>query len=122
MDLEFYWDDAGDPRARAPRAAEKVHEEGTARQAGAARLAAFLESDVQGSDVFAREILEGVERVASGDLDGWESTGNAHTLTVNRSGALLEAELEEDAEPCRLSHEELREALAGWLELLEGRG
>ena len=113
MDLEFYWDDTGDPRARA---GEK------ANGAGAARLAAFLESDVQGSDVFAREILEGIERVASGDLDGWESTGNAHTLTVNRSGALLEAELEDDAEPCRLSLKELRDALAGWLELLEGRG
>lgn len=111
MDLEFYWDDAGDPRARAVR-----KEYGTG-----ARLSAFLESDVQGSDVFAREILEGIERVASGDLEAWESTGNAHTLTVKSSGALLESEVEEDAEPCRLRLDELRDALVGWLELLESR-
>lgn len=114
MDLEFYWDDAGDPRARAGEKADAAGAAGT-------RLAAFLESDVQGSDVYAREILEGIERVASGDLDGWETTGNAHTLTVDRTGARLEAELDEDAEPCRLALEELRDALAGWLAWLESR-
>lgn len=111
MDLEFYWDKAGDPRARS----------GGRGDLAGARLASFLESDIQGSDAFAQEILEGVERVASGDLEAWEATGNAHTLTVKRTGAVLEAELEEDAEPCRLTLGELRDALVGWLELLETR-
>lgn len=106
MDLEFYWDEAGDPRAGA-------------KEDGAARLAAFLESDIQGSDVYAREVLEALERVAAGDLDGWETTGNAHTLGITRDGAILHAEYEDEEEPVHLALEDVRDALANWITFLE---
>ena len=103
MDLDFYWDETGDPRARG-------------KGKGGALLAAFLESDIQGSDVYAREVLEAIERVAEGDLDGWETTGNAHTLSVHRTGATLQSEHddvtgEDAAEPARLSLDAVRKAL-----------
>ncbi|HEX2643670.1 MAG TPA: hypothetical protein VHU81_11820 [Thermoanaerobaculia bacterium] len=112
MDLDFYWDEAGDPRARGKGRA------GT-------RFAAFLESDIQGSDAYAREVLEAIERVAAGELDGWETTGNAHTLSVQRSGATLVSEYEEEEdgeEPTRLSLAAVRKALQGWIEMLGAGG
>lgn len=110
MDLDFYWDETGDPRAR-----------GKGKKA--ARLAAFLETDIQGSDVYAREVLEALDRVAGGELDGWETTGNAHTLSLQRSGATLVSEYEEEKdgeEPARLRLEEVRKALREWIEMLGG--
>ncbi len=102
----FYFDDAGDPRAR-----------------GESFLARFLESDVQGSAATAREILDAVGRVEAGDEDEWEMTGNAFTLLVSPDGAAIEPgyqdEEEEEMEPERVSLEELRSALDRWIELLE---
>ena len=54
MSLEFYRDEAGDPRARAGRDREA--------------LAHFLESDVQGSAAFGLEILAAIEAVTEGRL------------------------------------------------------
>lgn len=106
MKRDFYFDDAGDPRAR-----------------GESLLARFLESDVQGSAGTAREILAALDRVESGEEDEWETTGNAFTLLVSPDGAAIEPaylEEEEETEPERVSLQELRSALNRWLELLEG--
>jgi uncharacterized protein YacL (UPF0231 family) len=104
MQLQFYWDSAGDPRARCP-------------------LAAFLESDVQGSLEFAHEILRALDRIESGEEETWEVTGNAHTLTLARDEATIRSEVDEDAEPYVLPPGLLREVVADWVSFLdEGRG
>ena len=82
-------------------------------------LAGWLESDVQGSPEVARELLDLVDRIASGEMDRWEGTGNAYTLTLTPEGATIEAEWEEDAPSRRASLSEVREALAGWLDLIQ---
>lgn len=104
--MHFYRDAAGDPRATSPAPREL--------------LARFLESDVQGSAEHAREILGAIERVA-GEGGSWQETGNAHTLILSPEGALIESEFEEEGEaaPCRISLDELRAALTGWLAFLE---
>ncbi|MFL6203454.1 MAG: hypothetical protein ACJ76J_30170 [Thermoanaerobaculia bacterium] len=74
-------------------------------------LARYLESDVQDSPELARLLLGLVDRVASGDLEGWEGTGNAFTLALAPEGATIQPEFGFDAEPCRVSLDELRQAL-----------
>jgi uncharacterized protein YacL (UPF0231 family) len=105
--MHFYRDDAGDPRASGSEPKEL--------------LARFLESDVQGSESYAGEILAAIERVAAGEEESWQETGNAHTLILDSEGATIEAEYEEDGEapPCRISLDELRGTLIGWLHFLE---
>jgi len=78
-------------------------------------LAQYLVSDVQQSPEVARMLLDLVDRVATGDLDSWEGTGNAWTLTLAPEGATLYPEFALDAEPLQVSLAELREALSGWL-------
>jgi uncharacterized protein YacL (UPF0231 family) len=103
--MHFYRDAAGDPRAVCAESREL--------------LARFLESDVQGSEEHAREILGAIDRVAAGEEPSWEETGNAHTLTLSPDGATIEADFEEEAAPCRIPLDELRDALTGWLAFLE---
>lgn len=104
--LEFHRDAAGDPRAQADE--------------GGDLLAGWLESDVQGGASLGHKILTAIDKVASGDLDEWERTGNVYTLTLSPEGADIRPELEEEAEPLHLSLAELREALARWLDFVEG--
>lgn len=104
MNLEIYRDEAGDPRARS--APDR------------SLLARFLESDVQDNPEHGREILRAIEQVAAGETEVWEETGNAHTLVLSPEGAVIEAEFE-DAPPCRLSLDELREAVAAWVAFLD---
>jgi hypothetical protein len=101
MQLEFYRDGAGDPRAR-----------GKGR--GEDDLASFLEGDLQGSARQGRAILRAIDRIEAGKLEGKEFTGNSYTLTLSPAGAALVNENDENARPCELSLAELREAVAGW--------
>jgi uncharacterized protein YacL (UPF0231 family) len=103
--LKFHRDAAGDPRAHADKGREL--------------LARWLESDVQGSAASARKVLAAIDKIAAGKLDDWERTGNAYTLTLSPDGGEIEPDLDEDAEPLRLSLVELREAVVGWVELLD---
>jgi len=100
MQLEFYRDGAGDPRARC-----KGHGE---------ELAGFLESDLQGSGKTGRAILRAIDRIEAGKLDRFETTGNSHTLTLSPAGASLVNENDENAKPYRLSLAELKGAVADW--------
>jgi hypothetical protein len=104
MKLKFYRDPAGDARAR-----------GRGR---GKRVAGFLESDLQDSPASAQEILRAIEEIEAGRVDSWERTGNAHTLTLSPEGAVLQNEMDEEAEPSSLSLSEIREAVAGWSSFL----
>lgn len=100
MQLEFYWDSAGDPRARC--------------LGPGAVLASFLESDVQGSGRHGREILRAIDRIEAGKLDHWETTGNAYTLTLSPEGASLISEIDEEAEPFEIPLAQVKDAVADW--------
>ena len=82
-------------------------------------LAQYLVSDVQESPEVTLMLLDLVDRVASGDLESWEGTGNAFTLILAPDGATIQPELGADTEPSHVSLDDLREALNGWLALLE---
>ena len=82
-------------------------------------LAQYLASDVQESPEVTLLLLELVDQVASGDLESWEGTGNAFTLTLKPDGATIQPEFGSDTEPRHVSLDDLREALDGWLALLE---
>jgi len=102
--MRLYRDSSGDPRARCEQ--------------GRHLLAGFLESDVQGSVSLGCKILAAIDKVAGGHLDEWERTGNAYTLTLSPDGADLETDVDDDTETLHVSLEELREAVADWVELL----
>jgi uncharacterized protein YacL (UPF0231 family) len=106
MFLEFYRDEAGDPRARAGRNREA--------------LAHFLESDIQGSTAFGLEILAAIEAVAEGRLREWTRTGNAHTLVLSEEGAAIEPDYDEESEAGLVPLDDLREAVTRWIEFLDG--
>ena len=72
MQLEFYWDEAGDARARAPHDARD--------RAPGREVAGFLESDLQGSAAAAEEVLHAIDAVDSGRVPSWERTGNAPVM------------------------------------------
>ncbi|HYO15229.1 MAG TPA: YacL family protein [Thermoanaerobaculia bacterium] len=109
MQLQFYWDAVGDPRA---------HCDPPGRP-----LAEFLESDIQGSTATAREVLRALDWIEAGDRDHWEMTGNIHTLALSPEGASLQNEHEEDSEPYELPLSQFRQALTDWVSFLEeGRG
>jgi uncharacterized protein YacL (UPF0231 family) len=107
--LKFHRDAAGDPRAQGKEGREI--------------LAGWLESDLQGSAALGHKILAAVDKVAAGDLDEWERTGNLYTLTLSPEGADLRVELTGDeetaAEPLHLSLAELRDAIARWVGFVE---
>lgn len=109
MQLQFYWDSEGNPRAQCDPPGHTVAE--------------FLESDVQGSLEFAREILRALDRIDSGAIDSWEVTGNAHTLILSKEGAAIRSEMDEEAEPVLLAGSQFREVMADWISFVdEGRG
>ena len=82
-------------------------------------LARYLKSDVQESPEVTLMLLELVDQVASGDLESWEGTGNAFTLTLTPEGATIQPEFGADTEPRRVSLDELRDALEDWLSRME---
>jgi hypothetical protein len=135
MQLEFYWDEAGDPRARAAAAppagtaargaasltAAGGPSAGAARAAAARpeRVARYLESDIQGNAGQAGEIVHAIDRVLAGRLPRWSETGNAHTLTLSPRGAAITAELEPAARLVRVPLADLRQVVAAWQAFLD---
>ncbi|HEY0514128.1 MAG TPA: YacL family protein [Thermoanaerobaculia bacterium] len=105
MQLEFYWDAAGDARARCKGPGRAV--------------AGFLESDLQGGAASAHEVLRAVEEVQAGRAPSWQRTGNSHTLTLSPEGAAIRNENDEDATPYVLPLPAFHEVVADWLSFLE---
>ena len=105
MRVHCYWDREDDPRAQCDPPYEL--------------LAGFLESDIQGSAVVGREILQAIDRVMAGEQETWQDTGNAYTLTLSAQEASIEAEAAREAASCQVSLADLREAVAQWLAFIE---
>ena len=108
VELQCYRDSAGDPRARCDPPYEL--------------LGHFLESDVQSSSAFCKEILEVLDRIERREIFRWQQTGNAHTLYVGAKKARIEAEYDDLAAPCQLTLEQLREAVTRWIAFLGAEG
>jgi uncharacterized protein YacL (UPF0231 family) len=104
--VKFHRDADGDPRAEA--------------EDGRDHLAGWLESDVQGSVSLGRKILAAVDKVAVGDLDEWERTGNVYTVTLSPEGAEIRFELDDEAEPLHVHLAELRDTLERWIDFVAG--
>lgn len=98
---KFFFDADGTPRARGP-AAEKT-------------LMHFLEEDVQGSDHVCRDLMDDLIAIEDGSDDQREFVGNAHRVTMDREGVLVEP-LEEGAEhgSYRTGRKHFREVLEDW--------
>ena len=84
-------------------------------------LAQYLVSDVQESSEVTLLLLDLVDQVASGELESWEGTGNAFTLTLKPGGATIQPEFGTDTEPRHVSLDDLRDALEDWLAMIEDR-
>ncbi len=82
-------------------------------------LAQYLASDVQESSEVTLLLLELLDQIASGELESWEGTGNAYTLTLEPKGATIKPEFGTDTEPRRVSLDDFRDALEDWLASLE---
>jgi uncharacterized protein YacL (UPF0231 family) len=100
VELHFYRDSAGDPRARC-RAPYEL-------------LGHFLESDVQSNIALCEEILAVLDRMGRDEITRWQQTGNAHTLFLGKKEARIEAEYDEMVAPCRLTLDQLRGAVTRW--------
>ncbi|HET9225891.1 MAG TPA: hypothetical protein VFR31_04450 [Thermoanaerobaculia bacterium] len=82
-------------------------------------LAQYLESDVQDSPEVTLLLLELLDQIEAGDLENWEGTGNAFTLTLTPEGATIQPEFGSDTEPRRVSLDDLRDALEDWFARIE---
>lgn len=104
MEINFYFDENGDPRVRSD-------EDG-------ALLGQYLESDVQGSQAIAMQILEKMREVGDNLLESWEITGNAHILSFNPGEACITPLFNEPQEPLTLPLFQLELILNNWLNFL----
>lgn len=102
MKLDLYRDADGSPRARG------------------GLFAGFLESDLQGSVTSTVRLLDLLDRLEAGEIEHWEETGNAHTLTLAPEGATIAAEWDDEAQPELVPLSDLRHGLTRWLEMLGG--
>lgn len=75
-------------------------------------LASFLEQDIQLNERWVEELLEIIRAVDAGEMETWEGTGNAFTLTLTPGSAHLYNEYA--PEECTLSSADLAAALRGW--------
>ena len=73
---KFFFDKDGTPRARGP-SAERV-------------LMTFLEVDVQGSDHVCHDLMDDLVAIEDGSDDQREFVGNAHRVSIDREGVLIE--------------------------------
>jgi hypothetical protein len=104
MELNFYFDDKGDPRVGSD-------EEG-------ALLGQYLESDIQGSQAIGTQILEKMHDVGDNLIESWEFTGNAHTLSFNCSEACITPLFNDSQEPLTLPLFQLELILNNWMNFL----
>lgn len=106
MKLHLYRDADGSPRARGERPGDL--------------LAGYLESDLQGSVTSTVRLLDLLDRLEAGEIEHWEETGNAYTLTLAPEGGTITPEWAEDVAPDLVPLADLRDGLSRWLALLGG--
>ncbi len=103
--FEFYRDEEGLPRVRAPKGHELA--------------ATFLETDMQGDTALADEILEGVASIAGREADRGVFVGNAHVVEVRPDEVCIESEFDEDADIYRMPTEAFTHLLKRWRRFID---
>ena len=83
------------------------------------RVAEFLVIDIQRSPEWARDLLEKIQLVQSGNLPQWERIGNAFCLELSANGATIDDLVDETIPAQTVSLEELQKATIAWLEQTE---
>jgi hypothetical protein len=84
-------------------------------------VGALFESDIQADSAHCKELLAAIDDALLGRLDGWETTGNAYTLTLGKQTARIEELWEEPPSHCDVPLWDFREAVASLLDVLDGR-
>jgi uncharacterized protein YacL (UPF0231 family) len=80
-------------------------------------LAVFLESEIQGDRRSGEEIVQIINKIKNKEIDHWEETGNASTLTLNLEKAIIDNEFTN--ETCEVSLDDFQQAVLDWIDLLE---
>ena len=96
---KFFFDAERVPRARGP-AAEKI-------------LMNFLETDVQGSDHICHDLMDDLVAIEDGSDDSREFIGNAHRVTIDNDGVLIEVLAGGDAKAPEATEDGADEASSG---------
>lgn len=84
-------------------------------------LADFLSGDVQCSLFGVNEYITACDNITSGVIDIWSGTGNAHTVTIKKSGVNIFNEYTEEELKIK-SVDEFKSYLGSWKELLVNNG
>lgn len=84
-------------------------------------LADFLSGDIQRSLFGVNEYIAACNKVASGVVETWSGTGNAHTVTIKSDGVNIFNEYSEEELNIK-SIEEFRKYLENWKKLLISNG
>lgn len=90
-----------------------------AQQTAQKRAIAFLTLDIQRVKAAAAELLEKLEAVRTGELDGWERLGNAYCLNLSGDRATIEDTVDDESPSCTLSIEEFAQLVQDWIIDLE---
>jgi uncharacterized protein YacL (UPF0231 family) len=98
--ISCYRDDTGLLRARA---ADKDQ-----------LLAVFLETDIQEDKDMAIELLRQVKALQNGEKKRYETSGNAHTVTMTPKAVTIESLFDDEAPRYRLKLAHFRDILTQW--------
>lgn len=82
-------------------------------------VATYLEQDVQSSLPTINLIGDILRKIASGEMEEWSETGNAHTIMINLSGVIIENEYVDGAFS-KLSIVDLSNVLETWKSIVLG--
>ena len=82
-------------------------------------LANYLMSDIHGSPLMVRELIDSISRVERGEIDIKENDGNSYNLIMQPNGARIEDLIIEEESPEEYTLEEVRAALEDWGALLD---
>ncbi len=100
QNISFYRDDTGLLRARA---ADKDQ-----------LLAAFLETDIQEDTGMISELLKQINAIQKGTRKRYETSGNAHALTLTPKRVTIESLYDNDARPYRRNLTFFKDTLVRW--------
>lgn len=92
---------------------------GPSQDAGAF-LAGYLNNDLQGDAEHARQVLQHLDAVQSGQEPSWSESGNAYVITIDTNAVTLDFHWAEEGQPDSetVPAEDFRQALRAWIDTL----
>ncbi|RTZ98111.1 MAG: hypothetical protein DSY89_09975 [Deltaproteobacteria bacterium] len=77
-------------------------------------LAVFLETDIQEDTALVAELLKQIKLLKKGKKKRYQSSGNAHTVTLTPKTATLESLYDDEAPRYRLKLSHFQDVLTRW--------